>query len=87
MNSIINTLNNLKQAGMIASGINPETGLVEIMEIPNHPFFIGVQYHPELKSTVESPAPLFVHFIAAAKNYNEQRSAYKNPVLQTEMVQ
>eukprot|EP00611_Tribonema_gayanum_P000387 TRINITY_DN10261_c0_g1_i1.p1 TRINITY_DN10261_c0_g1~~TRINITY_DN10261_c0_g1_i1.p1 ORF type:complete len:529 (-),score=13.67 TRINITY_DN10261_c0_g1_i1:142-1728(-) len=44
--------------GMIASGRNPETGLVEIMEIPQHPFFIGVQYHPELKSTVENPAPL-----------------------------
>jgi CTP synthase len=40
---------------------------VEIVELPNHPFFIGVQYHPELKSTVEAPAPLFVHFIAAAK--------------------
>ena len=62
---------------MIASGINPDTGLVEIMEIPDHPFFIGVQYHPELKSTVEKPAPLFVHFIAAAKNYNEQRSLIK----------
>jgi CTP synthase len=73
--------------GMIASGINPESGLAEIMEVKNHPFFIGVQYHPELKSTVENPAPLFVHFIAAAKNYNEQRSAYKNPVLQTEMAQ
>ncbi|MCX6208113.1 MAG: CTP synthase [Bacteroidetes bacterium] len=63
-----------ENAGMIASGTNPETGLVEIMEIPDHPFFIGVQYHPELKSTVESPAPLFVHFIAAAKKYNESRS-------------
>jgi len=47
-------------------GINPETDLVEIMELRNHPFFIGVQYHPELKSTVENPHPLFVHFIAAA---------------------
>ena len=53
--------------GMITSGVNPATGLVEIVELPNHPFFIGVQYHPELKSTVEAPAPLFVHFIAAAK--------------------
>ncbi len=72
--------------GMIASGINPDSGLAEIMEVKDHPFFIGVQYHPELKSTVEKPAPLFVHFIAAAKNYNEQRSSYKNPVLQTEMI-
>ncbi len=53
--------------GMVTSGVNPVTGLVEIVELPNHPFFIGVQYHPELKSTVEAPAPLFVHFIAAAK--------------------
>ena len=64
-----------ENAGMIASGTNPETGLVEIMEIPEHPFFIGVQYHPELKSTVEKPAPLFVSFIAAAKKYNEGRSS------------
>jgi CTP synthase len=55
--------------GMLNSGNNPATGLVEIVEIPTHPFFIGVQYHPELKSTVEQPAPLFVHFIAAAKKY------------------
>ncbi|MGG2377416.1 gamma-glutamyl-gamma-aminobutyrate hydrolase family protein, partial [Salmonella enterica] len=53
-------LDQYQSAGMIASGRNPETGLVEIMEIPDHPFFIGVQYHPELKSTVERPAPLFV---------------------------
>ena len=56
-----------QDAGMVTSGVNPATGLVEIIELPNHPFFIGVQYHPELKSTVEYPAPLFVHFIAAAK--------------------
>jgi len=56
-----------QDAGMVTSGVNPATGLVEIVELPNHPFFIGVQYHPELKSTVEHPAPLFVHFIAAAK--------------------
>jgi CTP synthase len=55
--------------GMITSGVNPAAGLVEIIELPNHPFFIGVQYHPELKSTVEAPAPLFVHFIAAAKQH------------------
>ncbi len=64
-----------ENAGMIASGTNPETGLVEIMEIAEHPFFIGVQYHPELKSTVEKPAPLFVSFIAAAKKYNEKRNS------------
>jgi CTP synthase len=65
-------------AGMVASGKNPETGLVEIIELPNHPFFIGVQYHPELKSTVERPAPLFVGFIDAAKKYNEQKTSLKS---------
>ena len=55
----------LEKAGLIASGTNPETGLVEIIEIPNHPFFIGVQYHPEYKSTVANPHPLFVSFVAA----------------------
>ena len=64
-------LKEFENAGMIASGVNPQTGLVEIMEIPNHPFFIGVQYHPELKSTVENPQPLFVHFIKAAKYFKE----------------
>lgn len=64
-----------ENAGMIASGTNPETGLVEIVELPTHPFFIGVQYHPELKSTVEKPAPLFVSFVAAAKKYNEIKSS------------
>jgi CTP synthase len=79
-------LEQFENHGMIASGINPDTGLAEIMEIPAHPFFIGVQYHPELKSTVEKPAPLFVSFIAAVKKYNEQRSSVKNPLLQSEMI-
>ena len=64
-------LKQYEEAGMIASGINPESGLVEIMELKNHPFFIGVQYHPELKSTVENPHPLFVHFIKAAKDFTK----------------
>jgi CTP synthase len=62
-------LNTFHEHGLVTSGVNPATGLVEIVELPNHPFFIGVQYHPELKSTVEAPAPLFVHFIAAAKKH------------------
>jgi CTP synthase len=62
------------KAGLVASGKNPETGLVEIVELPNHPFFIGVQYHPELKSTAEVPAPLFVSFIAAAKLYQASKA-------------
>ncbi len=75
-----------EQAGMIASGKNPGTDLVEIVEIPGHPFFIGVQYHPELKSTVENPQPLFVHFIKAAKLYAEKKTENKNPLLQSEMI-
>jgi len=73
-----------ENAGMIASGKNAETGLVEIVELPTHPFFIGVQFHPELKSTVEKPAPLFVGFIAAAKKYNETKSALISNLLQRE---
>jgi len=79
-------LEQFENAGVVFSGRNPETGLVEIMEIPNHPFFIGVQYHPELKSTVEKPAPLFVSFIEAVKKYNEQRSSIKTSLLQGEMI-
>ena len=52
-------------SGMICSGINPDTDLVEIIEIKDHPFFVGVQFHPELKSTVERPHPLFVAFVKA----------------------
>ena len=52
--------------GMIATGINAETGLVEIIEIPKHCWFVGVQYHPEYKSTVAKPHPLFKAFIKAA---------------------
>lgn len=79
-------LDQYESAGMVASGKNPETGLVEIMEITNHPFFIGSQYHPELKSTVENPHPLFVHFVAAAKKFNEARLTAVNPLLQSEMI-
>lgn len=56
----------LEKAGLIASGVNPDTGLVEVVELENHPFFIGVQYHPEYKSTVANPHPLFVSFVKAA---------------------
>lgn len=60
-------LDTIQEAGMIASGINQERGLVEIIELPDHPFFIGVQFHPELKSTVENPHPIFVAFVEAMK--------------------
>ena len=73
-------------AGLIASGKNPESGLVEIVELPNHPFFLGVQYHPELKSTVENPQPIFVHFVKAAKEYAEKKDGVRNPLLQSEMI-
>jgi CTP synthase len=59
-------LEKFKHSGLIMSGINPESNLVEIIELANHPFFIGVQFHPEYKSTVEAPAPLFVQFVKAA---------------------
>ncbi len=55
-------------AGMIASGVNPDTGLVEVVEVTDHPWFVATQYHPEYKSTVANPAPLFVAFVAAAMN-------------------
>ena len=79
-------LEQFENAGMIASGKNPESGLVEIIELKNHPFFVGVQYHPELKSTVENPQPVFVHFIKAAREFAEKRNAVKAPVLQKEMI-
>jgi CTP synthase len=79
-------LQQFEQAGLVASGSNPESGLVEIVELPNHPFFFGVQYHPELKSTVENPQPIFVHFVKAAKEFAEAKSAVKNPLLQSEMI-
>jgi len=79
-------LSQFEQAGMVPSGSNPESGLVEIVELPHHPFFIGVQYHPELKSTVESPQPIFVHFIKAAKEFTEAKNAVRNPLLQSEMI-
>jgi CTP synthase len=56
----------IESAGLKATGINPESGLVEIVELPSHKFFIGVQFHPELKSTVENPHPIFVAFVKAA---------------------
>jgi CTP synthase len=75
----------LQAAGLKASGINPETNLVEIVEIPGHPFFIGVQYHPELKSTVENPHPLFVHFVKAAKAFASQKDIVPGESLPNEM--
>lgn len=66
-------LKQYEEAGMIASGVNPEKGLVEIIELKNHPFFVASQFHPELKSTVINPHPLFVSFVAAALAINKKR--------------
>ena len=54
-----------EQAGMITTGVNPDTGLTEIVEIPTHKWFVGTQFHPEYKSTVTNPHPLFVAFVKA----------------------
>jgi CTP synthase len=62
-----------ESAGMIATGTNPDTGLVEIIELKNHPYFVGVQFHPELKSTVLNPHPLFVRFIKAVNENNKKK--------------
>ena len=62
----------METAGMLATGLNPDTGLVEIIELPNHPWFVGVQYHPEYKSTVANPHPLFVAFVKSALNHKKK---------------
>ena len=67
----------LENAGMLSTGINPETKLVEVIELADHPWFVGVQYHPEYKSTVASPHPLFVSFVKAALEYSEKRQSAK----------
>ena len=59
--------------GMIASGVNPETKLVEAIELLSHPWFVGVQYHPEYRSTVAKPHPLFVDFVNACNNYAQSK--------------
>ncbi len=65
----------IEEAGMIATGFNPDTNLVEIVEIPTHNWFVGVQYHPEYKSTVENPHPLFVAFVKAALNFKKDKNS------------
>ena len=65
-------LEQFELAGMSPSGINPEKGLVEIMEIKNHPWFVGVQFHPEYKSTILNPHPLFVAFVDAAIKFRNK---------------
>ena len=67
-------LEEFEKNGMMATGRNPETGLVEIVELPSHPFFIGSQFHPEYKSTPENPHPLFKGIVAAALEYKKVRN-------------
>lgn len=66
-------LDEYQKAGMIPSGVNPDTNLVEIVEIPDHPYFVGAQFHPEYKSTAMNPHPLFVSFVNAALNYRNNK--------------
>ncbi len=62
-----------EENGMIFSGINPDSSLVEIIELADHPWYIGTQFHPELKSTVLNPHPLFVKFVAASLKYKKSK--------------
>ena len=68
-------LDDFTKAGLKATGRNPDTGLVEVVELPGHPFFIGVQFHPEYKSTPEDPHPLFKGLVKAALAYRTQSKA------------
>ncbi|HYG03898.1 MAG TPA: CTP synthase [Chryseosolibacter sp.] len=67
-------LDQIENAGLRAVGVNPDSGLVEIVELKDHPWFVGVQYHPELKSTVLNPHPLFVKFVEASLQYKRSIS-------------
>jgi CTP synthase len=67
-------LEQIEGAGLKATGVNPDSNLVEIVELKDHPWFVGVQYHPELKSTVLNPHPLFVKFVEAALNHKKSIS-------------
>jgi CTP synthase len=62
-----------EEAGMKMAGINPQKNLVEIVELPEHPWFVGVQFHPEYKSTVAQPHPLFVSFVKEALKHKEKK--------------
>jgi len=64
-------LKEYENQGMMGSGVNPDGGLVEIIELKDHPWFIGVQFQPEYKSTVANPHPLFVNFVKAAVEHGE----------------
>ena len=67
-------LEEFKAAGMVPAGLNPDSGLVEIVEIPSHPYFVGAQFHPEYKSAAMHPHPLFVAFVEAALKFRQQQA-------------
>jgi len=67
-------LQKFEENGMVASGTNPDTGLVEAIELPGHPWFVGVQFHPEYSSTVANPHPLFVAFVQAINVYAQSKN-------------
>lgn len=71
-------LEKFENKGMTAAGINPDSNLVEIMELSNHPWYIGTQFHPELKSRVVEPHPLFIGFIKAALDHKVKKETTKN---------
>jgi CTP synthase len=74
-------LDQYQKAGLMAVGINDKDNLVEIVELKGHPWFIGVQFHPEFKSTVANPHPLFVAFVKAAIDYQvRQKKNKRKPV-------
>ncbi|WP_340104785.1 CTP synthase [Rhodohalobacter sp. 8-1] len=73
----------LTDAGLVISGVNPERDLVEIIELKDHPWFVGVQFHPELKSTVYQPHPLFVSLVAASLDHAENKKIEESAVAET----
>jgi len=77
-------LKQIESAGLLATGMNPETNLVEIVELDSHPWFIGVQFHPELKSTVEKPHPLFKSFVKACIDSGAKKEVVSETVLDLE---
>jgi CTP synthase len=71
-------LDRFEQKGMMAAGVNPDSNLVEIMELKNHPWYVGTQFHPELKSRVLAPHPLFIGFIKAAMANQANKSTNRS---------
>lgn len=69
----------IENAGLVVSGTTPDERLVEIIELPEHPFFVASQFHPEFKSRPERPAPLFREFVGAAHRYSGERRPHALP--------